>query len=492
MRILYLDVDSLRPDHLGCYGYPRATSPNIDRVASQGVVFEGVYASDVPCLPSRTAFFGGRLGTITSVVNHGGLCADLPPEGVRRGFRSSFVENSMVGLLRRAGIYTASVSPFPWRHSAYQAAYGFRETRDPGKGGMDNADEVYPIVAEWLESRGREPNWFLHVNLWDPHTPYDSPEWFGSPFADELGPTWLTPEILAAQRASFGPHSAREVPDLTPELPSAWRWGVGEIRDLADAKAHFDGYDAGVAFADLYIGKILEDLERLGVLEETAIVIAADHGENLGELNVWGDHQTADEFTCHLPCVVRWPGATDSVAGTRIPGLRYHLDLAATLVDLAGAEVPNEWDGRSLRSAIAGDDSAGRNELVLSQGAWACQRALRWENMLLIRTYDAGWKDFPEFMLFDLADDPHETRDLAGLAKYESVVREGAARIDAWLGDVLPRSLRGDPFEIVIDEGGPLHANRNSPALETYRRRLEATGRADCAARLGRAFQPRT
>jgi choline-sulfatase len=76
MRILYIDCDSLRPDHLGCYGYDRDTSPNIDRIADDGRRFTNYYASDVPCLPSRTALFTGQLGIHTGVVNHGGIAAD--------------------------------------------------------------------------------------------------------------------------------------------------------------------------------------------------------------------------------------------------------------------------------------------------------------------------------------------------------------------------------------------------------------------------------
>ena len=75
MRILYIDIDSLRPDHLGCYGYHRDTSPAIDRLAAEGVRFENVYVSDAPCLPSRTALWSGRFGFRTGVVNHAGTAA---------------------------------------------------------------------------------------------------------------------------------------------------------------------------------------------------------------------------------------------------------------------------------------------------------------------------------------------------------------------------------------------------------------------------------
>ncbi|MBC7256394.1 MAG: sulfatase-like hydrolase/transferase, partial [Chloroflexi bacterium] len=102
MRILYLDCDTLRPDHLGCYGYLRNTSPNIDRIASEGTRFENVYASDAPCLPSRSALFMGRFGIHTGIVGHGGSTADPYIEGASRGFRQSRETASWMDILREA------------------------------------------------------------------------------------------------------------------------------------------------------------------------------------------------------------------------------------------------------------------------------------------------------------------------------------------------------------------------------------------------------
>ncbi|MFN2111024.1 MAG: sulfatase-like hydrolase/transferase, partial [Anaerolineae bacterium] len=85
MRILYIDIDTLRPDHLGCYGYHRNTSPNLDALAQNGVRFKNCYTSDAPCLPSRTALWSGRFGFHTGVVNHGGTAAQPFVEGPSRG-----------------------------------------------------------------------------------------------------------------------------------------------------------------------------------------------------------------------------------------------------------------------------------------------------------------------------------------------------------------------------------------------------------------------
>ncbi|MEM7330497.1 MAG: sulfatase [Chloroflexota bacterium] len=474
MRILYIDIDSLRPDHLSCYGYHRHTSPNIDALAQAGVRYNNIFASDTPCLPSRTGFFGGMFGLITGVINHGGVFADLPSQGADRAFRSTFAENTLATVLRRAGYHTSSISPFPNRHTAYQVWYGFSETHDTGKGGMENADEIYPVLKDWLERNGAEDNWFLHVNFWDPHTPYDHPAAYGNPFENEPLEPWITQELLDKQNGSYGPHSASEVSGWYPELPANWPWGAGELKTVSDAKVHMDGYDTGIHYADFYVGKVMALLDQLGIAEETAVIISADHGENQGELNVWGDHQTADIGTNRIPLIIKWPGKTENLAGQAVDDFHYHLDVAATIVDLAGGEIPGMWNGESFGKALGGGN--GRPYLILSHGAWSCQRSVRWDNWLLIRTYHTGIKAFPKYMLFDIENDPHEQHNLA--AKHPDLVGAGLQRMDEWLGDLLPTAWRGDPIWGVIQEGGPLHANVHDSKWAEYVARLRNTGRA--------------
>ena len=100
MRILYLDLDTLRPDHLGCYGYHRNTSPTIDSVAAEGVRFDNYYCSDAPCLPSRAALMSGRHGIHNGVVNHGGTHADPRLEGRSRQFRDRANFDNLPAWLR--------------------------------------------------------------------------------------------------------------------------------------------------------------------------------------------------------------------------------------------------------------------------------------------------------------------------------------------------------------------------------------------------------
>ncbi len=473
MRILYVDIDTQRADHLGCYGYPRETSPNIDRIAAQGVRFDRCYASDTPCLPSRTALLTGRFGIHNGVVGHGGSSADPFVEGAGRRFQSTLGATSFPGRLESLGLHTVTLSSFAQRHSAYHWYAGFREVRHTGKMGMENADEVAGLALDWLARNGAGDDWFLHVHFWDPHTPYRAPASYGDPFAGDPLPEWLTEEVRAQHWAGFGPHSAQEsfgfapteaIRSLFPRQP--------QQMDGPDAvRAMFDGYDTGVRYADDHIGRILNQLADLGVLDDTAIMISGDHGETLGELNIYSDHQTADEFTARLPMILRFPGLEP---GRVDRGFHYQFDVAATLVELCGGRPSSTWDARSFAKALKAGREDGREFLALGQGAWTCQRSVRWDDWICIRSYHDGLHGFPEVMLFNLKDDPHEQRDLA--EKDPATTAAALARLDAWHAEMMRTATHPvDPMQGVLLEGGPFHVRGRLPE---YLTRLRETGRA--------------
>jgi len=245
MRILYLDIDTLRADHLGCYGYCRDTSPNIDAIADTGVRFDNCYASDTPCLPSRAALFTGRFGIHTGVVGHGGTAADMRIEGSERQFHTVRTRNSWVAALREAGYYPVSVSPYAERHSAWWFYHGWREMYNPGKRGHEIAPEVVPYALEWLSRHAKEDNWFLHVNTWDPHTPYRTPMDFGNPFEGKPFDGWLTEELIQKHLQGYGPHSAHDVDGWRPGS-GRWPRMPDQIASLADYQKWIDGYDVGI------------------------------------------------------------------------------------------------------------------------------------------------------------------------------------------------------------------------------------------------------
>lgn len=480
MRLLYLDIDTLRPDHLGCYGYHRDTSPTIDALAAQGVRFDRCYASDTPCLPSRSALISGRFGIRNGAINHGGAAADIFAEGERRGFRTLLATTSWTQAMRDIGMYTATVSSFAERHSAYHFHAGFNEVINPGLRGMERADQITPLATEWLDRHGAEDDWFLHVHLWDPHTPYRSGAEVGEPFADAPIPRWLDEEVRRHHWGLPGPHSAQEATGFTSwnRLSSAFPRQPMVIESMADVRRMFDGYDTGIRDADGCLAALVEKLAELGVYDDTALIVSSDHGETLGELGIYCDHQTADEFTTRLPMVIRWPGT--KTPGRVDDGLCYQIDVAATVLDLLGASVPAGWDGRSFASAFRDGASAGRDHLVLSQAAWCVQRAVRSADWLYIATYHDGFHGFPEAMLFDLADDPHEQRNLAD--DRPDLVHQAADLLADWREDALARSPVGaDPMQTVLAGGGGYHVRGELPG---YLTRLRETGRGEWADRL--------
>ncbi len=486
MRILYIDIDTLRADHLGCYGYHRNTSPTIDGIASQGLRLENCYVSDAPCLPSRASMFTGRFGIHTGIVGHGGSAADIRPVGRARRFSTMWQRPGFIWTLRELGMYPLSFSPYVERHSAWWFCEGWREFFNPGKSGLESADEIAPQAIDWLRRHGKEDNWLCHINLWDPHTPYRTPVSFGNPFEDEPVDPWYTEQLRRAQWESFGPGGPQEPAGA---FGKAWSRSQGQaagpgcfsrrapdrVASLSDYKLWIDGYDCGIRYADSWVNKILGALADCEVLDETAIIITSDHGENFGELSVIGDHPVADHCTSRVPMIIRWPSVT---AGGLETALHYQTDVAATLIELVGGEVPAHWDGRSFAEALRAGRSEGRDFLVLSQCAWSCQRAVRWEDYLFIRTYHTGLKNYPARMLFDVCVDPHETENLA--EKMEEVADHGQALLEQWTGEMMSSSTVGeDPMWLVMREGGPFHTRRE--LRDKYLRHLRGTGRDKAA-----------
>lgn len=476
MRILYIDIDSLRPDHLGCYGYHRATSPNIDRIAAEGVRFDNVFISDAPCAPSRSSLFSGRMGIHTGIINHGGTAGDPFVEGPGRAAQSTLSRTSWVRCLRDAGLHTATVSSFGDRHSAWHWYANFNEIHNPALGGRDRADHVAPMAIDWLERRGAEDDWFLHVNFWDPHTPYRTPEAYGEPFADDPTPAWLTEEVRQEHWARPGAHSAQEMTHFVPrpEVEERYPRQPIDASSMDQVRRMFDGYDTGVRYADEHLGRLLNELADIGVLEDTAIVISADHGECLGELNVYGDHHTADDIITRVPLIVRWPGVTSRGVND---GLHYNVDLAATVAELVEGEAADIWDGASFADDLHSGVSGGRDHLVLSTGAWTCQRSVRFDDHIAIRTYHDGYRGYPDVMVYDVKADPHEQHDLAD--SRPDLVGTGLSLLDEWHGEQMRIATHHhDPMHTVLAEGGPFHTRGQLPG---YGRRLRETGRGEWA-----------
>ncbi len=249
---------------------------------------------------------------------------------------------------------------------------------------------------------GARDNWFLHVHLWDPHTPYRTPAGHGEPFAQDPAPDWITEEVRARHWTLPGLHSAQEMVGFKPgehAVFDRFAHQPQQATSIAEIRRMFDGYDVGIRYSDDHIGRFMNQLAELRVLDETAVMISGDHGETLDKLGIYCDHHTADECVTHLPMVLKWPG----LAGGRVDrGLHYQIDVAATILELLGARVPSNWDGAGFADTLRRGGETGREYLVVSQGAWTALRAVRFGDYICIRTYHDGYHALPNIMLFDL------------------------------------------------------------------------------------------
>ena len=479
MRILFLDLDTLRTDHLGCYGYKRDTSPNIDRIASKGVRFNKYYCTDAPCLPSRSALLSGRYGIHNGAINHGGEHADQSLEGTDRGFKTEFARTNLIRVFRDAGYKTASINSFAERHSSFWFNAGFNETyNNTGLMGNESAHEVLPDALSWIERNGANDNWLLHINMWDAHTPYRVPVEYGEPFENEPLSDWVTEEILKEHNLMAGPHKSLEVHMYNDIVSPKYPRYLGKVTTLQERKKLIDGYDIGIRYMDDHIGVILDALKKQGVaLDDLCVIVTTDHGENLGELGIYSEHATADEPTCRIPMIIKWIGGKEGIVDD---DLHANIDLCPTMADLLGIEKHKIWDGQSYANVVKNGECQGRDYVVLSQCAHVCQRSVRFGKWLYMRTYHDGFHLFPKEMLFDIENDPYEQYDVAG--KHPEVINEAARLYLNWYDEMMETAASPtDPMRTIIQEGGPFHARGH---LKAYAERLRATGRGAAADKL--------
>ncbi len=450
MRIIYIDIDSLRLDHLGCYGYGRDTFPNIDRIAGRGTRFDNYYCADSPCMPSRHNLVTGRFGYNNGVVTHGGAASHL--RIAERMYGGPEPSNQLLQrVLRENGVDTIGFSNFAWRHCASWFSLGWSEFHSPNlEFGDEQAHEVSGPVLRWLKPNEGRDNYYLHVNFWDPHCNYYAPrEWFDRVSRMPFTADWPTAEVIREHQSFPTPHNSvfttanrlfRQGHSPTPNMPDA-------IRNRSDYEHLINGYDAEILYTDHHIGLLLEELDRQGVLDETAVIISADHGEAQGEHGVYKDHYCAHECVHNIPLILSWPGLTPPSPNRQF---LYNVDLSATLIELLGGSVPEQYDGVSFADGLQHGRWPNRDHLVWGHGLHSLQRCVRTRDYSLIKTYHDRGFPFEPLALYDMRSDPHQTTNL--LHENPAIVSELEGLLAIWIQTQEAKSRRGDPFDIVCRE----------------------------------------
>lgn len=373
LKVIYIDIDSLRPDHLGAYGYGRNTSPNIDKIARDGVRFNNCYTSDSPCMPSRAATISGRFGTRTGIVTHGS-----------RGEKMKLDVETLPTLLREQGVKTAAVSTFG-RHPSPWFYIGWENYLDPSGWHFQAtpAWRINELALDWLD-KNAEDDFFLWVQYWDVHSVYNPPEGCVEAVKNEQYPEYPTKEQVDKHKDDKFWHSA----------------GMMGIQSYEEYQQTVDLYDGEIRYVDYHVGKIVEKLESMGILDDTIIIISADHGEELGEHGVYIEHWSVFDGTNRVPLIVSFP--KQAMRGEVRTDLVYQMDLSSTILDLFGVEVPETWDSQPLFSGQK------RSHLVCGHGLYTAQRAVITDDWKMIRTYHSGQWFIPSIQLFDRQNDPFE------------------------------------------------------------------------------------
>lgn len=448
MRIVMFDIDCLRPDHLGCYGYHRPTSPNIDRIAREGVRFTHYFCADSPCLPSRMGFASGRFGIHNGVVSNTGAGDDFHIK--TRDYVGPYPENEMlIRHLLKTGLESVSFSNFADRHNTMWYMNGWSEFHMINlKGGGEVAPEIHEKVMPWLKVNATREHYLLHINYWDTHRVYKMEEHWADRFKDyPVAQQWPDEAAIERHQAITGPFTAqRQFRNGISNIPLM----PGSVSNRADFEKMLTAYDASIAYVDHHVGVVLDELERQGVLDDTAIIITSDHGDAFGEHGIYSDHVCADDCINHIPLIIKWPGVAP--AGGVCDSLMYNVDLSATLCELMGAEIPAHWDGQSFVKNLRGEPGGPeRDFLVFGHALYTVQRAVRTKRHLMIRTYDPLTYGMEPVELYDIIADPYQTRNLRD--ELPEVVNDLDHKLNEWLHEQLTKDHAiPDPFHAAMVE----------------------------------------
>jgi arylsulfatase A-like enzyme/cytochrome c-type biogenesis protein CcmH/NrfG len=384
LNVVLITIDTLRADHVGCYGYKQIKTPNIDGLAADGARFERAFAVVPVTLPSHTSMLTGTYPMLSGMHDFSGN-------------KLSPLQPTLASVLKLAGYQTGAVIAAAVLDSRFGLNQGFDFYYDHfdfsrlDEANLDQMERAGNVVADvaldWLEkdwlAKNSQKKFFLWMHLYDPHFPYNPPEPYSSEYAAQP-------------------------------------------------------YDGEIAFADEQVGRLLRFLKEKGIYRNTVIVLCGDHGESLGEHGEKTHGFFIYNATMHVPLIIRLP----ENAAARVIGDPVSLvDLMPTVLGAVGLEVPSQVQGRSLLPELQADlhrndlhrnDQASRDRVLYGE-TYLPRLHFNWSELRASENTKYHFIDAPRPELYDLAKDPGEVHNL--FAEKKAVSEEMRAKLAGMIRD---------------------------------------------------------
>jgi arylsulfatase A-like enzyme len=450
-NILFIAVDDLRPQ-LGCYGFSQMKSPNIDRLAGSGVLFERAYCQQAVCLPSRISLMTGLRPDTTKV------------QDLQTDFRKTIPDAVLLPqYLKEIGYYTVGMGkilhteePSSWdqwhdikterqisdyhteevlryveekvaeaKKLELKGADARKFTKGPATEMAEKPDNSYhdgamtDVAIDFLQKRNDQP-FFLAVGFKKPHLPFTAPKKYWDlynrvslPMAPNPYPPKGSPQIA---HMSWGELRAFN------DIPNDYEKNVTADK----AKELIHGYYACVSFVDAQVGRLLEKLDKLKLSDNTVVILWGDHGWKLGEHNMWCKH-TNYENDAWAPMIIRSPGRHKP--GIRTKALVEFVDIYPTLCDLAGGDIPDYCQGKSFVPLLAKPDKPWKKAAISQYprshgGKSYIGYSIRTKSYRYVEWIEKTTGKIFASELYDHEKDPQENQNLVDDAAYRSIISE--------------------------------------------------------------------
>jgi len=345
-NILWIVMDTVRADHLSCYGYNRNTTPNIDRIASEGILFENAISAGPWTLPSHASMFTGMFPSKHGTdAEHQFLedCFSTIAEVLRSNGYTTFgySNNSVVNRWRNLD---QGFDTFIQRHvGAIKGGSNLADwlkvsvTRRELQNSFledDGARETNDVVKGWIAgSQQIEPPFFVFINYMEAHQTYHPPQDYATPY--------LPNGVNYANALKVSQNTQR------------YNMGLLELSD-EDLESLLALYDGEISYLDFRLGQLFDYLRETGIMDDTLLIITADHGENFGEHGLRGHQLSIHDTLLHVPLVIRYPGSFDT--GVRVAEQVQLTDLYPTVLDILDID----WDSEEIQGSSLLQGEEGR------------------------------------------------------------------------------------------------------------------------------------